>query len=202
MSKFVTRYSSFFIIQDMLDTLITSKTRLKLLIKFFLNSNSSSYLRGLEAEFKESTNSIRLELNRFEKAGLLKSYFKGNKKMFQANADHPLYSPINNLLIKHLGFDSIIERVINKLGDVKKVIVVDDFARGVDNNIIDLIFIGDEINKVYLTQLVEKVEEHIKRKIRYVVFKEDEFVEYAKNNSKMESLVLWTEEDNKSVQTS
>lgn len=176
----------------MLDTLITSKTRLKLLLKFFLNSNSSSYLRGLENEFEESTNSIRLELNRFEKAGLLKSYFKGNKKMFQANADHPLYSPINDLLIKHIGFDSILERVVLKLGDIKKVIVVGDFARGVDSNIIDLIFVGDEINKTYLINLVEKVEVQINRKIRYLVFREGEFEDYQENNKKIESLLLYT----------
>ncbi|MFN3444791.1 MAG: ArsR family transcriptional regulator, partial [Bacteroidia bacterium] len=30
----------------MLDTLITSKTRIKLLLKFFLNSKTSSYLRN------------------------------------------------------------------------------------------------------------------------------------------------------------
>jgi len=186
----------------MLDTLITSKTRLKLLLKFFLNSNSSSYLRGLETEFEESTNSIRVELNRFEKAGLLKSYFKGNKKMFQANAEHPLYTSINDLLLKHLGFNSIIERVIYKLGDVKKVVVVGDFARGVDNNIIDLIFIGDEINKTYLIELIEKVEVRIKRKIRYLVYKEDEFEEYHKNLKSGESLILWTEGDLKTMEIS
>lgn len=194
--------NAFFIIQDMLDTLITSKTRLKLLLKFFLNSNSSSYLRGLENEFEESTNSIRLELNRFEKAGLLKSYFKGNKKMFQANAEHPLYSSINNLLIKHLGFDSIIERVIYKLGDVKKVVIVGDFARGVNNSIIDLIFIGDHINKTYLIELIEKVEIRIKRKIRYLVYKEDEFEKYNETLMVTESLVLWKEDDLKITQTS
>jgi len=63
----------------MLDTLITSKTRIKLLLKFFLNSNASSYLRNLEGEFGESTNGIRLELNKFEKAGLLQSQVSGNK---------------------------------------------------------------------------------------------------------------------------
>ena len=74
----------------MLDTLITSKTRIKLLLKFFLNSNASSYLRNLESEFQESTNGIRLELNKFEKAGLLQSHMSGNKKLYQANTGHPL----------------------------------------------------------------------------------------------------------------
>ena len=64
----------------MLQTLITSKTRIKLMLKFFLNSSSTGYLRGLETEFDESTNSIRLELNRFEEAGLLTSITDNNKK--------------------------------------------------------------------------------------------------------------------------
>ena len=63
----------------MIETLISSKTRIKLLLKFFLNSSNSSYLRGLESEFGESSNSIRLELNKLEKAGLLKSNQEGTK---------------------------------------------------------------------------------------------------------------------------
>jgi DNA-binding transcriptional regulator PaaX len=68
----------------MIETLISSKTRVKLLLKFFLNSKNSSYLRGLEAEFGESTNAIRLELNKLEEAGLLSSELNGNKKFFKA----------------------------------------------------------------------------------------------------------------------
>jgi hypothetical protein len=79
-------------LHTMIETLISSKMRIKLLLKFFLNSRSRSYLRGLETEFGDSTNAIRLELNRFEKAGMLKSYTEGNKKFFQANTDHPLYN--------------------------------------------------------------------------------------------------------------
>ena len=85
----------------MLDTLITSKTRVKLLLKFFLNVNASSYLRALEVEFSESSNAIRLELNRFEKAGLLKSASQSNKKIFFANKEHPLYCVIHNILLKY-----------------------------------------------------------------------------------------------------
>ena len=67
----------------MIETLISSKTRIKLLMKFFLNSKTTAYLRGLEGEFGESTNAIRLELNKLEKAGMLSSFSKGNKKMWR-----------------------------------------------------------------------------------------------------------------------
>ena len=176
----------------MLETLITSKTRLKLLLKFFLNSNSSSYLRELEGEFNESTNAIRLELNRFEDAGLLQSQTKGNKKFYHANTDHPLFPDINNLLLKYIGFDKIIENVIKKLGDMNCVYVVGEFARGVDNHVIELVFVCDEINREYLARLIGKAEKLVKRKISYFIMNKVEFEEYAQSISSNEVLLLWS----------
>ena len=83
----------------MINTLITSQTRIKLLKKFFLNSGTKAHLRGLESEFGESSNGIRVELNRFENAGLLNSLRDGNKKVYQANPDHPLFGDIHNIIL-------------------------------------------------------------------------------------------------------
>jgi len=176
----------------MLDTLITSKTRIKLLLKFFLNSNASSYLRNLEGEFRESTNGIRLELNKFEEAGLLTSRMSGNKKLYQANTGHPLFGDIHNILLKYIGFDRIIENVIAKLGNVHKVYLVGSFARGIDTSVIDLLLVGDDINREYLARLTDKGEKMISRKIRYLIYKKDEFEEIIEGYAKDEILLLWT----------
>ena len=69
----------------MLDTLITSKTRIKLLLKFFSNKSNSAYLRSLAEEFGKSTNSVRIELNRLAEAGLLESEPSGNTVLYKAN---------------------------------------------------------------------------------------------------------------------
>ena len=175
----------------MLDTLITSKTRVKLLMKFFLNSNSASYLRNLSKEFGESSNAIRLELNKFETAGLLSSELKGNRKYFQASTSHPLFSSIHNLLIQHLGIDRIIDNVIHELGDLLQVYLVGDFAKGKDGYIIDLIFVGNSINANYLLKLVQKSERLIKRKIRYMVFEQYEVGGYLQKKDASEYLLLW-----------
>ena len=95
----------------MLEALITSKTRVNLLLKFFLNSNNKGWLRSLETEFGESTNAIRLELNRLFKAGLLVSINEGNKKIYMANTKHPLFNDIHSLLFTHIGLDMIIDKV-------------------------------------------------------------------------------------------
>jgi len=157
-----------------LEAIISSKTRIKLLLKFFLNSNNTAYLRGLEAEFGDSSNAIRLELKRLEDAGLLVSFSDGNKKFFQANTGHPLFSEIHNILLKTTGLDQVIDQVIHKLGKVEQVFLSGEFAKGLDHPILDLIFIGD-IDRSYLLQLVEKAENLVKRKIRYIIYTTPEF---------------------------
>jgi len=163
-----------FSIRHMIETLISSKTRIKLLLKFFLNSKTTAYLRSLEGEFGESSNAIRLELNRLEKAGMLSSFIQGNKKMFKANTEHPLYGEVHNIMRKHIGLDQIVENVVERLGDVEQVYLAGQFADGVDSTIIDLIFIGN-IDELYLVQLINKAEKLVKRKIRYLIYSVEEW---------------------------
>ena len=174
----------------MIEALVTSKTRIKLLLKFFLNSNSSSYLRSLETEFGESSNAIRVELNRFEKAGLLSSFNRGNRKYYQANNSHPLFPDIHNIILKYLGINQVIDKVVNKLGQLDKLFLTGDYAEGKDNGIIDLIFVGNDLDTAYLLHLVEKAESLIKRKVRYMVMNEEELKNYALNLQN-DILILW-----------
>lgn len=157
-----------------------------------MNSKTQGYLRGLEEEFGESSNAIRLELNKFEKSGMLKSFVQGNKKFFQANVNHPLFTEIHNLIIKHIGFDQIIENVIEKLGEINQAYVLGDFAKGKDNPVIDLMLIGN-INKVYLVELIEKAEKIIDRRIRYIIYDRLENVDW--NLVEIDSLLLWNKQD-------
>ncbi|MEN0003607.1 MAG: ArsR family transcriptional regulator [Bacteroidota bacterium] len=177
----------------MIETLISSKTRIKLLLKFFLNSNTTAYLRSLESEFGESTNGIRVELNRLEEAGMLNSELKGNKKIFSANTKHPLFREIHNILLKHIGLDSIIENVVERLGDVQEVLLVGAFSKGLNSQIIDLIFIGN-IDKTYLVNLVDKAEDLVRRKIRYLIYSEEEALQMDWSDFKPKPLVLWTKD--------
>ncbi len=165
-----------------------------MLLKFFLNSRSEAYLRSLSEEFGESTNSIRLELNKFENAGLLSTSMRGNKKIYRANHAHPLFSDIHNIILKYVGIDQVIEEVVKKLGDVHKVFLTGDFARGINSTVMDLIFVGKDINKDYLFKLVGKVETMINRKIRYVVFEPEEFDGYKVSLNSQEPLLLWQQD--------
>jgi hypothetical protein len=168
----------------MLESLITSKTRIKLLLKFFLNINNQGYLRSLEAEFNESTNGIRQELNRFEHAGLLLTESEGNKKLYRANTGHPLFKDLNSIILKFVGVEELIERVIDRLGNVQQVYLEGRIAQGLESDIIDLLIVGDDIDRNYLSALVEKTEPLLKRKIRYLVFNESDADVYVERHFK------------------
>jgi DNA-binding transcriptional ArsR family regulator len=149
----------------LLESLITSKTRVKLLMKLFLNSDNSSHLRGLEREFGESTNAIRLELNRFIEAGLLTDKQEGKKRVYRANKKHPLFRDIQNILRKTIGIDRIIEEILDNIGDLEYAYVTGNFAAGLDSDTIELILVGNNLDKTFIESLVNKASPLIDRKI-------------------------------------
>ena len=174
----------------MLDSLVTSKTRIKLLLKFFINPGTRAYLRELAKEFGESTNSVRLELNRLTKANLLVSKNRGRTILYNANTEHTLFKDIQNIALKYVGIDRIIENMVSSLGDVKSAYIIGDYAKGVDSGIIDLLLIG-EINQAILQQLIEKTEKLINRKIRPMTLTEKEFKRLDKTLDIKHAFPLW-----------
>ncbi|MBN2772600.1 MAG: ArsR family transcriptional regulator [Prolixibacteraceae bacterium] len=172
----------------MLSTLITSKTRKKLLIKFFINSNVNGYLRSLESEFGESTNSIRIELNRFEKAGLLLASRKGNKKYYKANTNHPSFKNLNDFLYKIIGIDNLVEKVIKKIEGIDSAYLTGSLAQGIDSHIFDLILVGNNLKKVKIHKYAEKFEKKDERKIRYLILSDSELTEYM---NKSNTFKIW-----------
>ena len=153
----------------MLESLITSKTRLRLIIKFFLNIANKGYLNSLANEFGESTNSVRKELNNLSSAGYLTKYNQNNKVIYMADASHPLFKIIQKIVQKHLGIEEILERIYDKIGDVKKIMLLGDYAKGVDSGVIEILIVGKNIDKEYLEKISPKIEKKIKRKINFFV---------------------------------
>ena len=152
----------------MLDTLITSKTRVKLLMKFFLNPGTRAYLRELASEFGESTNSVRVELNRLSKAKIISAENVGRTIEYHANAEHSLFNELQSLVRKFAGVDKLIESLVKRLGDVNTAYLVGDYARGIDSGLIDIILIGN-INKMELDRIAERRSKDISRKIRPMI---------------------------------
>jgi len=170
--------------------LISSRTRVKLLVRFFFNPAIRSYLRELAKEFNLSTNAVREELNQLTKTNLLKSHKNGRNVYYAANPDHPLFPELKSMVSKVMGMDQVIDGIVNRLGDLERAYLIGDYAEGKDTGIIDLVLVGS-INEHQLHDLIRKTERYVNRKIRTLVLKPSDFREFRPNLEHRPMLLIW-----------
>jgi hypothetical protein len=176
--------------ENHLSGLIGSKTRIKLLIRLFFNPATKSYLRELSKEFGVSTNAVREELNQLTKTDLLVSQKNGRQVYYMANAAHPIFPELKSVVAKVMGIDQVIDGIVNRLGDLERAYLIDDYAEGKDTGIIDLLLVGN-INAYHLDDLSRKTERYIKRKIRTLVLNSKEYKEFLPKLNKRPHLLVW-----------
>ena len=153
----------------MLGSLITSKTRLRMLIKFFVSAANNGYLNGLASEFNESTNSIRKELNNLSEAGYLLKSKENNKVVYNANTSHPMFDVLQKIVRQHLGLEEIVETVIKRIGDVDQIALTGEYAKGIDCGNIEIIINGSKVNNEYLKNIKSKIKKKIGREVTFLL---------------------------------
>jgi predicted nucleotidyltransferase len=170
--------------------LITSKTRIRILMRLFMNPQQSAYMRELSDEFNVSPSQIKDELNQLSVAGFLTSKKNGRQILFSANQKHPLFSELNSMVRKALGMDKIIDSIVDRLGNLETAYLVGDYAEGKDTGIIDLVLVG-AIDQTNLADLVTKTEKYIGRKIRTLAVGSEEFATMTELFNQKPILLLW-----------
>ncbi|MDZ7832273.1 MAG: winged helix-turn-helix domain-containing protein [Desulfobacterales bacterium] len=178
---------------DLFTGLITSKTRIRLIVRLFFNTQTRSYLRELARELNISSNAVREELNQLRAARLLNTSKSGRNVYYRANPDHPLFPELKSMVNKTIGMDRVIDGIVARLGDVEAAYLMDDYAEGKDTGIIDLLLIGN-INRVHLDDLSRKTERYINRKIRTMAMTRQEFKSFEGNFKHRPSLLIWKSE--------
>jgi DNA-binding transcriptional ArsR family regulator len=174
--------------------LITSKTRIKILMRLFLNPKRQAYLRELADEFNASPSQVRGELRQLNEAGFLESHKNGRQIQYHANNNHPLFHELQSMVQKALGMDHILESILERLGNLEEAYLIDDYAEGKDTGIIDLVLIGD-IDQENLVDLVRKTERYIYRKIRTLVLVNNEWEILKQSFSDKPLLSLWKQNE-------
>jgi DNA-binding transcriptional ArsR family regulator len=172
------------------DGLITSKMRVRILMRLFLNPNQQSYIRELADEMGVSPSQVSEELKNLNATGLLHTEKKGRQINYSANQEHPLYPELQSMVKKSLGMDKILESIIERLGNLKMAYLIDDYAQGKDVGLIDLILVGD-IDRKNLEDLVNKTEKYIGRKIRTLILNSNETDELEKILKNRSHILLW-----------
>ena len=140
----------------------------------------------------ESTNSIRKELNHLQGAGYLKKVKINNKVEYKADTNHPLFGILRKVVLKHLGLEDLVDKVLERMGNIDQIILVGDYARGNDSGLIEVFLIGKNLNMNYISQLESKIEKLIKRKVSFYLA--SKFISERENivlfNSKQDSIFI------------
>jgi len=181
---------------DLFAGLISSKTRISLLVRFFFNPGTKAYLRELAKDLQVSTNAVREELNQLTKTKLLTSEKNGRNVFYAANNDHPLFPELRSMVGKVMGLDQVIESILTRLGDLEKAYLIDDYAEGKDTGIIDLVLVGN-IDQYHLNDLSRKTESYIKRKIRSLVLTGEEFEAFLPSLKNRPNFLVWERQTDK-----
>jgi hypothetical protein len=153
----------------MLSSLITSKTRLRMLIKFFVSAANNGYLNGLANEFNESTNSIRKELNNLSSAGYLSKSKENNRVIYNANTSHPMFGVLQKIVRQHLGLEDIVETVVERIGEIDQIALSGEYANGIDSGVIEIVINGKKVDKEYLENIKPKIKKKIGREVSFLL---------------------------------
>ena len=160
----------------MLEVLIPSRVRVKLLTLFLLNPECEFYIREIARMTGENINGVRRELANLESFGLLIGRRRGNQQYFTVNRDFFLYNDLQQLVLKTEGVARVIRENLSSLQDIECMFIYGSFAKGTagGGSDIDLLIVGD-VSEEVLIPLVNASERMINREINYTLMHGSEF---------------------------
>jgi len=166
----------------MLEALIPSKTRVKLLTLFLLNPEREYYVREIARMTEENTNAVRRELSNLESFGLIAGQKKGNQQYYTVKTDFFLYDDLQKIVLRTEGVARIIQENLTGLGSIDCMFVYGSFAgrtAGAKSDI-DLFIVGD-VDEDRVIPLVHTSEQTINREINYTLMRREEFARRKKS---------------------
>ncbi len=162
----------------MLETLISSETRVKILTLFLLNPEKEYYIRQVERLVGKNYALVRKELARLEAFGLLRSETKGNQMYYTVDRNFFLYPELQRLVLKTEGVARVLKERLNELGDLECIFIYGSFASGTAGATSDIdLFIVGEVDEDRLIPLINESERTLQREINYTLVKKEELRE-------------------------
>lgn len=168
----------------MLDDIIISRVRVKLLELFLKNPNSIVHVRDIVRRVGEEINAVRRELAHMEKNGMVAKEQRANRLFYHFRKEYPLYYELMYLVGKTTGLGGNLLKNKTKLGKVKFAMISGRFLRDASDrspNEVDLLIVGN-IVLPELAQIVKQEENLRQKEMNYTVMSEEEF-EFRKNRN-------------------
>jgi len=176
----------------MLETLLGSKLRAKVLGWLFSHPDERYFVRQLTSLVKEDSTNVSRELARLEKTGILVTTTEGKQKYYQANRQSPLFNELHGLMLKTVGVADIIKKALEpRMADIKLAFIFGSVARSTDDrrSDIDLMMVG-KISFGDAVSLLTPAEQKLGREVNLVVYPIAEFKKKVKEDHHFVKTVL------------
>ena len=170
-------------VDNMIDALFGSRTRVKLLHLFMNNPGKSFYVREITRLIDEQINSVRRELSNLLEAGVITSSTADNRLYYQVNQLYEHYSAFRAIfgdqkaepMSKGQTNTTVPEwqKTASRLNGARVVVAAGVLVKGSAGSI-DLLIVGDTPNQK-VNDLVQSIEAHEGRELNYTTMKYDEF---------------------------
>lgn len=167
----------------MLERLFTSKTRVGILNRLLLNSNSEYHIREMSRIINATPILVQKELNNLEQFGLLKKRRLGNLVLYRLNRKSSIVNELKRIFLKT---ESLGSQLLSKMGkkdreQIRFALIYGSFAKGSDvsSSDIDLMVIGG-VGEDTVLQAVTRTERDLGRQVNLVLWTEREFLEKAR----------------------
>jgi len=160
----------------MLEDIIVSKVRVKLLRIFFSNPNELYHVRGLVRLIEEEINAVRRELLNLENSGVLKKESRGNRLYYWLNPGYQLYNELFAIIAKETGLGEQIIKNKNRIGKITYCVFSGKFIKKSQrkSDEVDVLIVGDVV-MAELSGLIKTEEEKIGREINYTIMTDEEY---------------------------
>jgi len=166
-----------------LDKLISSSARVKVLRLLLLNEEKRYYQREIAELAGLPVRAVQREGARLTEIGLLRRIEDGNRVYFQANAACPIFAELKRILLKTVALELLLSEPLAREGQIEVAFIYGSYAadRETATSDVDLFVIGS-ISSRQLSAALRPVQTEVQREFSYHLVSPEEFRERLSRN--------------------
>lgn len=161
----------------MLEELMGSRARVRILKTFLLNLERDFYQREIAAITNLPIRAVQREMERLVKIGLVEKQIRGNRKYYRCKSDFPIFEELKSIILKTVALGNVLKDYLQKKkGKIELAFIYGSFAKGEENisSDLDLLIVGNLTSKE-VSMLLSPAKDMLRREINFVVYNEKEF---------------------------
>jgi DNA-binding transcriptional ArsR family regulator len=169
---------------------LSSHVKAEILRLLFGAAIRELHVRELERQTHLAISTVRQELKRLIRVGVIVERRDGNRTYYRANTTHPLYPDIRNLVLKTSGLVEVVRQALQYPG-IQVAFIFGSIASETEkaHSDVDLMVIG-EVGLHETGRLLSNVTADVGREVNPHVFKVEEFVRRKKAHDHFLTTVL------------